>query len=72
MKVHYTQITFATPLARVRYVEASLENRARDVARIYEGLRVDDLDDDLVYALHDLQDEIYELDKAREAEEASR
>lgn len=69
----YTQIIFKTPEARVKYSEAALEVKARDVAEIYEGLRVGANDGefdlwsmyDLVDALHALGDEITFLDDAR-------
>lgn len=79
-RYEYTQVTFATPQARVKFSEACLENRARDVERIYEGLRQDANDgefalwtmDDLVVALHELGDEIRELDRARAAMDDAR
>lgn len=69
----YTQIIFKTPEARVRYSEAALEVKAREVAEIYEGLRVGANDgefdlwsmDDLLHALHALGDEVTFLDDAR-------
>lgn len=64
MKVAYTQITFATPEARVRYSEASLEVKARAVAGAEMGTLAD--------ALDDLSSEIRELDAARAAQDAAR
>lgn len=73
MKVEYTQIIFGSPESRVAYSEAALEVKAREVAEIYEGLRVGasngEFDlwsmDDLVHALHALGDELTFLDDAR-------